>query len=113
MRGSWENSTCCKEPIDHKVNAFNAPAPEIDSRIETRAEVKLPNINPTINIAIVSRIRFAITKTDKSTMKLPKLEAIIIPYVERKNSDNETGNKDEPNITTATPKLAPELNPKT
>ena len=47
ISGSWLNSTCCNEPIVHKVYAFNAPSPDKDSKIETRAEVKLPNINPT------------------------------------------------------------------
>lgn len=77
------------------------------------ALVKLPNINPTIKIAIVSRNRFAIIKTEISTIKLPKLEAIIIPNEETNHSDSEMGNKEAPNITIATPKLAPELKPKT
>ena len=77
------------------------------------ALVKLPNINPTINIAMVSRSCFAIAKTQSNTVRLPKLEAAMIPKEERKNSDNAMGSKEAPNRITATPKLAPELNPKT
>ena len=61
----------------------------------------------------MSRSRFAITKTEIKTKKLPKLEAMIVPNEERKNSDSEMGNNEAPKMTIATPKLAPELNPKT
>ena len=52
-------------------------------------------------------------KTDNKTKKLPKLEASMIPYDERKNTERNGGKKVAPNITIATPKLAPELSPKT
>ncbi len=51
--------------------------------------------------------------TDNKTKKLPKLEASMIPYDERKNIERKGGKKAAPNITIATPKLAPELSPKT
>ena len=52
-------------------------------------------------------------KTAINTKKLPKLEASMIPYDERKNTERNGGKKVAPNITIATPKLAPELSPKT
>ena len=77
------------------------------------ALVKLPNIKPTISIAMVLRKLCETDKTANKTRKLPKLEAKIIPYEESKNEPKTGGKKAAPKITVATPKLAPELNPKT
>lgn len=77
------------------------------------ALVKLPNIKPTINIAIVSRNLWETAKTANKTKKLPRLEAKIIPYDESKNEAKKGGKNPAPKIIIATPKLAPELNPKT
>lgn len=77
------------------------------------AEVKLANIKPTINIAMVSRKRCATTKTATKTMVLPAVEAKIIPYDDKTMLDKKEGKSPAPKITNATPKLAPELNPST
>lgn len=77
------------------------------------ALVKLPNINPTIKIAIVSLIRCETAKTAIKTNELPKHDAKTIPYEERKNWLKKVGTKPAPKITNATPKLAPELKPNT
>ena len=77
------------------------------------ALVKLPNIKPTIRMAIVLRKLWETDKTANKTKKLPKLEAKIIPYEESRNEAKTGGKKAAPKITVATPKLAPELNPKT
>lgn len=73
----------------------------------------LPNISPIISIAIVSLTFEETNKTAKSTKKLPKLAAITILHLEIKNDVNTPPKKPEPKITKATPKLAPELIPRT
>ena len=75
--------------------------------------VKLANIKPTIKIAIVSRNLCETAKTAIKTKKLPKLEAKTIPKDESKIEDKLIGKKAAPKTIVATPKLAPELNPKT
>ncbi|MNR27452.1 hypothetical protein D3C85_1447270 [compost metagenome] len=75
--------------------------------------VKLPNINPTIKIAIVSLNRCETNKTSSKTSVLPKVEAKTIPYDDNAIIFKKDGKKPAPRITKATPKLAPELNPKT
>lgn len=79
----------------------------------TTAAVILPNINPIISIAIVSLTLEDTIKTASSTKKLPKLAAITILHFEINNEAKIPPKKPEPNITKATPKLAPELIPKT
>ena len=68
-----------KFPIDQKVNFCNCSAVLKYVKVPTIALVKLPNINPTIKIAMVSRNCCDTTKTANKTKKLPKLEAITIP----------------------------------
>ena len=77
------------------------------------ALAKLLNINPTINTDIVSLNLLETNKTRSKTDKLPKQEARIIPNDESKISDKKDGKIPAPKITKATPKLEPELNPKT
>ncbi len=52
-------------------------------------------------------------KTAKSTRKLPKLAAITILHLEISNEVNIPPKIPEPNMTKATPRLAPELIPNT
>lgn len=73
----------------------------------------LPNINPIINIAIVSLTLLETAKTANKTIKLPKLAAITILHFVVSVVAKTPPNKPEPKITNATPKLAPELIPKT
>ena len=68
-----------KLPIDQKVNFCNCSAVEKYVKTETIALVKLPNINPTIRIAIVSFSFWETSKTAIKTKALPKPEAITIP----------------------------------
>ena len=79
----------------------------------TIALVKLANISPTIKIAMVSRSRWETNKTASKTIVLPKQEARIMPYEDNKKEAKKAGKKADPKITNATPRLAPELNPKT
>jgi hypothetical protein len=55
----------------------------------------------------------ATTKTANKTKKLPKQEAIIIPNGDNKMEVAKPGKKLAPKTTKATPKLEPELKPKT
>lgn len=73
----------------------------------------LPNIKPIIRIAIVSLTLLETAKTANSTKKLPRLAAITMLHLEIKAVANRPPNKPEPKMTIATPKLAPELIPKT
>ena len=66
-------------PIDQKVNFCNFSAEVKYDKTETIALVKLPNINPTIRIAIVSFNFWETNKTAIQTKKLPKLEANTNP----------------------------------
>ena len=77
------------------------------------AFVILPNIKPTIKIATVSLNRLEKAKTAINTIKLPKLEAITIPKVDKRVVDKSIGSNCKPITTKATPKLAPELSPNT
>ena len=61
----------------------------------------------------VSRNRLETTIIKSKTKKLPKHEASMIPYEESKISAKNEGSNPAPKITKATPKLEPELNPKT
>ena len=73
----------------------------------------LPNINPIIRIAIVSLTLLETAKTASKTRKLPKLAAITMLHFVAIAVANKPPNNPEPKITRATPKLAPELIPKT
>lgn len=73
----------------------------------------LPNISPIINIAIVSRTLEDTIKTARSTKKLPKLAAITMLHFEINNVEKIPPKIPDPKITKATPKLAPELIPRT
>lgn len=53
------------------------------------------------------------TRTASNTKKLPRLAAITTLHLEINNDVKTPPKKPEPNITNATPKLAPELIPKT
>ena len=64
-------------------------------------------------MAMVSRNFCETNNTANSTKKLPKHEAIIIPYEDMIIDDAKLGNNPAPRIIMATPKLEPELNPKT
>ena len=77
------------------------------------ALVKLPNISPTIKIDMVSLIRCETDSTSIKTSELPTHEASTIPYEERKMPLKNGGTNPAPKIIKATPKLAPELSPKT
>ncbi len=70
-------------------------------------------MSPMIKIAIVSRTFEDTNKTAKSTKKLPKLAAMTTAHFEMSNDAKTPPNSPEPKITRATPKLAPELIPKT
>ncbi len=52
-------------------------------------------------------------KTKDKTNKLPKIEASNIPKLDKKTSAKNAGKMEAPIITKATPKLEPELKPKT
>lgn len=73
----------------------------------------LPNMSPIIKMAIVSLTLEETTKTASSTKKLPKLAAITTLHLEINNEANIPPNIPDPKITKATPRLAPELIPKT
>lgn len=77
------------------------------------AAVMLANINPIIRIAMVSLTLSDTIKTASRTKKLPKLAAITKPHFEIKRDAKTPPKIPEPRITNATPKLAPELIPKT
>ncbi len=77
------------------------------------APVKLLNIKPTIKIDMVSRSRLDTIKISAKTNKLPRHEAKIIPYEDNKNGEKIEGKNPAPKITNATPKLEPELKPRT
>lgn len=79
----------------------------------TTAAVMLPNIRPIINIAIVSLTRVDTIKTANKTRKLPKLAAITILHFEINKAVTEALRKPAPKKTKATPRLAPELIPRT
>ena len=64
-------------------------------------------------MAMLSRTLLETAKTANNTKKLPKLAAITILHLEIKAVAKRLPNKPEPRITRATPKLAPELMPKT
>ncbi len=77
------------------------------------AVVRLPNINPIIKIDMVFFILLAATITAKRTRKAPKLEAKATPQLKPKLANMLMLRKEVPIISNATPKLAPELIPKT
>lgn len=64
-------------------------------------------------MAMVSLTFDETTKTAKSTKKLPKLAAITIVHLETKSVAKTPPKIPDPKITKATPKLAPELIPRT
>ena len=66
-------------PMDQNVNFCNFSAEVKYDKTETIALVKLPNINPTIRIAMVSFNFWETNKTAIKTKKLPKLEAKTNP----------------------------------
>lgn len=70
-------------------------------------------MSPIIRIAIVSLTLEETTKTANNTKKLPKLAAITIAHFEIKSVAKTPPKIPEPKITKATPKLAPELIPRT
>ena len=77
------------------------------------AAVMLANMSPMMRIAIVSRTFNETIKTANNTKKLPKLAAITMLHLDIKNKEKTPPKTEEPKITKATPKLAPELIPKT
>ena len=77
------------------------------------ALVKLPNIRPTINIAMVSRRRWDTKRTAIKTRKLPMQEDSTIPYDESNSEVANVGRNAAPRMTKATPRLEPELSPRT
>ena len=96
-------------PNAQKVNFCNCSAVLKYVSVPTMALVKLPNISPTINIAVVSRSFRETARTANSTTKLPRHDAMMIPYGERISGANTDGSKAVPRITNATPRLDPEL----
>src|SRR6476469_6970523 len=100
-------------PNAQKVNFCNCSAVLKNVSTPTIALVKLPNISPTINIAIVSRSLRETTNTASRTNKLPKQEAMTIPYDEPSIDPKTPGINAAPRITNATPRLEPELSPRT
>ena len=58
-------------------------------------------------------MRCETASTANKTSELPIQEAKTIPYEERKNGLKEAGTTPAPKITKATPRLAPELSPRT
>ena len=66
-------------PKDQNVNFCNCSAVLKYVSVPTMALVKLPNISPTIKMAMVSRNRWETAKTASKTVKLPRLDAKIIP----------------------------------
>ena len=73
----------------------------------------LPNIKPIIKRAIVSFILAATISTSDNTRKLPILDAIANVMSLKVENAKKPENSEEPIITIAAPKLAPELIPKT
>jgi len=73
----------------------------------------LPNINPIIKIAIVSRTLEDTIMTANKTKKLPKLAAITKLHLEIKKAAKNPLKIEAPIITKATPKLAPDVIPRT
>lgn len=76
------------------------------------AAVKLPNINPMIKIDMVFLTLLAAKMTADKTKKEPKLEAIAIDQLED-SKNRKLPKKEEPKMSNATPKLAPEEIPNT
>ena len=70
-------------------------------------------MRPMIKMAMVSLTFEDTNKTVINTRKLPRLAAITTLHFEMKNVANAPPKSPEPKITKATPKLAPELIPKT
>jgi len=62
---------------------------------------------------MVSRTRMDTSMTKKSTRTLPRLAAVTSPQLETKNEAAAPLKKELPRINKATPRLAPELIPKT
>src|SRR5690606_32579339 len=77
------------------------------------AAVRLANIKPMINIAMVSRSFADASKTASNTSKLPILEAITILHLDNRIKAHAPPKKDAPMMINATPRLAPLLNPRT
>ena len=77
------------------------------------ADAKLPNIRPTIKIAIVSFNFLETIKIKIKTKKLPNADEIIIPKGDISIEVANAGKNCAPKIKNATPKLDPELKPKT
>ncbi len=73
----------------------------------------LPNINPIIKIAIVSLTFEETIKTNSKTKKLPMLAAITKLHFDNRNVARNPPKIPLPKITKATPRLAPEVIPKT
>lgn len=66
-------------PKLQKVNFCNFSAELKNVNTETMAPAKLLNINPAINMVMVSRKNLDIKSTNSNTEKLPKQEAKMIP----------------------------------
>ena len=77
------------------------------------AAVILPNMRPIMSNAMVSFILRATIKTMSSTIKLPRLEAIAKATSLARLKLVKPTNKEAPIISSAAPKLAPELIPST
>lgn len=73
----------------------------------------LPNIKPMINRAMVSLTLEETPITRNSTKQLPKLEAMAKEMLFIIDSDTKLYKMEAPIIRMATPKLAPELIPRT
>ena len=102
-----------KLPKPQKIYCCNCCAdPKYESTL-TMAAVILANISPMMSIAMVSRTFNDTIKTANNTKKLPKLAAITMLHFEIKNVIKTPPKIEEPIMTKATPKLAPELIPNT
>ncbi len=106
IRGNWENVTCCKLPIDQKVNCFNSSAPDHDSSTEISAPTKLEIINPTSRSEMLD-----LTIREQNSISIPKISEPKIP--EAINPKSVEKNEMPVINVIATNNEAPELIPRT
>ena len=102
-----------KLPKPQKTYCCNCSAELKYDNTLTTAAVMLPNIKPIISIAMVSLTLCDTAKTANNTRKLPRLAAMTILHFEIKVVAKNPPKRPDPKIIRATPKLAPDVIPKT
>ena len=103
-----------KLPKDQKIYFCKASLLPKNIKIFTIAAVKLPNINPKIKREVLLFILIDAKRITLNTPKLPKLAAIMIANRNPNSPEaNQLPKTELPMISKATPRLAPELIPRT